>query len=153
QQRPLAEVKNDVRERLVQQRAIALAQAEGKAKLAAWQAAPASAALRPPVVLARNQPQGVPPAVLKAALSAPAGADTAAWTSADLGKDGFVVLRVNHVLARAEPDAAQARQEREQLAQLLARTESQAYLAQLRAHLKAQVLAKKSTDAASDAGK
>ncbi len=150
---PLEVVKDQVRERLVNERATALAHTEGQAKLAAWQAAPASAVLRPPLLLARNQPQGVPPAVLKSAFAALAGPSTAAWTSADLGNDGFVVVRVNRVLPRTMPDPAQAEQERLQVAQLSAQAETQAYLAYLRASMKTKVLAKKSAETTGVAGK
>ena len=84
--------------------------------------------------------------VLKAAFAAPAGPQTPAWTSADLGSEGFVVVRVNRVLERNQPSAEQAQQDTEQLKQLLANAETKAYLAALREQTKAQVLAKKLED-------
>ncbi|WP_101048236.1 SurA N-terminal domain-containing protein [Macromonas nakdongensis] len=144
QTQPLASVAAQVRERLVQQRAQEAARTEGRAQLAAWQAVPASAtALRAPVVVSRNDTQGLPPAVVAAALSVPAGASTAAWTGADLAAEGFAVVRVNKVLAREAIDDARARQEREQLAQLWAQTEAQAFLKALRARFQAKILEKK----------
>ncbi|HEX5806646.1 MAG TPA: SurA N-terminal domain-containing protein [Macromonas sp.] len=150
-ERPLDEVKQAVREVLVQQRALELAKAEGKAKLEAWPKSPDSAKLAAPVVVARNQLQGLPVPLLKAALSVPASANVAAWTGADLGKDGYAVVRVNRVLERAEPSAAEAEQERAQMSQMQAKAETLAYKNYLRKYLKAEVRVKKSEDSAAEA--
>ncbi len=70
--RPLAEVKDGVRERLVAQQSVAAALKDGQARLAALQAAPAEAL---PIVLtvSRAKAQGLPQPVLDAALRADAG--------------------------------------------------------------------------------
>lgn len=143
QVRPLAEVATDVRERLVQQRALEAARTEAQAQLLAWQALPAAAKLQAPVVVSRDGAQGLPPPAVVAALSAAAGPSTPAWTSADLGADGWMVLRVNRVLPRDQADATRAQQEREQLTQLWAQSESQAFLQALRARFKVKILEKK----------
>lgn len=142
--RPFDEVASAVRERLRQQRAEAAAREEGVARLAAWQAAPATASLRPAVVVSREDAQGLPPALITAALSAPAGTTTAAWTGVDLGADGYAVVRVNRVIERGAVDAARAQQEREQLAKLWSQAETQAYLQSLRARYNVKLLNKKS---------
>ncbi len=141
-------VAGQVRERLVADRAVAMAREEGQSKLAAWKAAPATAGLRAPVTVSRTDARGLPVAVITAAMSAPAGSDVAAWTSADLGAEGYVVVKVNRVLPRETVDEARASQEREQLLQLWSQAESQAYLQALRAKYKVQIL-EKSTSTAS----
>ena len=95
------------------------------------------------MVVSRIDDQGLPGPALGAALSASAGPSTAAWTSADLGADGVMVIRVNRVLEREAPDAVRASLERNQLAELWAQAEAQAYLQALRARYKVQVLAKR----------
>lgn len=145
---PLDEVRSEARERLVQQRALELARAEAQAKLIAWRDG-ASPALQPAVVISRLADQNVPAAALTAALAAAhAGPSTAAWTQADLGPEGMMVIRVNRVFPREAPDAAQASLERAQLAELWGEAEVQAYLQALRTRFNVQILAAR-TNAAS----
>lgn len=139
---PLDDVKAEVRERLLQQRAQEAAREEAQKQLAAWRDG-AQPRLQAPVVVSRIDDQGLPGPALGAALSASAGPSTAAWTSADLGADGVMVIRVNRVLEREAPDAVRASLERNQLAELWAQAEAQAYLQALRARYKVQVLAKR----------
>lgn len=138
----LDEVKTNVRERLLQQRALAAAKAEADARLTAWKGG-AEPRLQAPVVVSRLTDQNLPAEVLTAALSAQAGPSTAAWTLADLGDQGSVVIRVNRVIPRQAPDAAQATMERNQLAELVGRAESQAYIQALRARFKVEILAQR----------
>ena len=144
---PLDEVAAQVRQRLIGERSQALARAEGQAKLAAWKAAPAGANLRAPVTVSRTDAKGLPPEVVVAAMSAPAGTDVAGWAGADLGAEGYAVVRVNRVLPRDAVDAARAAQERQQLLQLWSQAESQAFLDALRARYKVQVLEKSQSSA------
>ena len=143
QQRPLADVLPQVREALLAERAQALAVEEGKARLAAWQQDASGAPLSPTQVVSRANPQGLPPAALTAALSAPAGPSVAAWAGVDLGPQGYWVLRVNRVLERQAPSAEQAAQERQQLVQLWAQAETRAYLQALRARYKTEIVTSK----------
>lgn len=141
--RPLTEVAAQVRERLLQQRALAAAVTEGQAKLAAWKAAPAQAALAAPVLVSRNALQGLPMPVVAAALSADVSATSPAWAGVDAGPAGYFVLQVRRSVPRPATVAAQAQQENAQLAQMWAQVESQAYLQALRQQFKAEVVAKK----------
>jgi len=139
---PLEAVRVQARELLLQRRAVAAARTEGQAQLAAWRKNPALAQLTPPVPVSRIEPLGLPPPVLNAALSAPAPtADAPTWSGVDLGADGFVVLRLNRVIERPAPEAQRATQERQQLAQLWAQAEAQAYLRALRTRLGVEILA------------
>jgi len=141
QQRPLAEVLPQVREAVLAERSQALAREEGQARLAAWQAdATGATGLSPAQRVSRANPQGLPAAALTAALAAPAGPSVSAWTGVDLGAQGYWVIRVNRVLDREPPVAAQAAQERQQLVQLWAQAETRAYLQALRTRYKAEIV-------------
>lgn len=139
--RPLAEVSAQVRQALVQQRALELAQAEGKAKLEAWKGA-AAASLPAAIVVSRQQAQGLPPPLVSALLSAPVAKGQPGWAGVDLGPQGYAVARVNQVLAPETLPAPQAEQGRQQLAQMWAQAEAQAYLEALKKHYKVKILIK-----------
>ena len=140
----LDEVRSDVRERLIQQRSLDKARAEAQERLTAWRDG-AAPALQSAVVISRLEDQNLPAPALTAALSADAGPSTAAWTQADLGPEGVMVIRVNRVLPREAPDAVQASMERGQLADLWGQAEMDAYLQALRARFNVQILATRTT--------
>ena len=149
--RPFDEVREEVRALLVAQRATALARQEGEAKLAAWkQGADASAALAAPVVVSRQQPQGLPRAVVEAVLRAPAE-PLPAWVGVDQGGRGFVVARIEKLLPR---DAAgvDPQQARTQLTQAWAQVEAMGYYEALKQRLRVKVDVKAPADSASVAG-
>lgn len=137
--RPLSEVTAQVKDRLTQQRAVELAVADGKAKLDAWKGG-ATASLPASVVVSRNQLQGLSPTLVGAALSAKVDGNAPAWAGVDLGQGGYAVIRVNKVLSRETPVAAQAEQERAQLGQLEAQAQADAYLSALKARYKVQIM-------------
>ncbi len=139
--RPLAEVSAQVRQALVQQRALELAQADGKAKLEAWKGG-AAASLPAAIVVSRQQAQGLPQPLVSALLSAPVAKGQPGWAGVDLGPQGYAVARVNQVLAPETLPAAQAEQGRQQLAQMWAQAEAQAYLEALKKHYKVKILIK-----------
>ncbi|MEY5098278.1 MAG: hypothetical protein RJA36_997 [Pseudomonadota bacterium] len=139
--RPLAEVAQQVRQSLIQQRARELAMAEGKARLEAWKGG-AAASLPAAVVVSRMQMQGLAQPVVAAALSAPLREGQPAWAGVDLGAQGYAVVRVNKALGREAPAQEQAQQERQQLGQLWGQAEVQAYLQALKSRYKAKILPK-----------
>jgi peptidyl-prolyl cis-trans isomerase D len=135
---PLAEVSNDVRERLVNSRATELAKKDGAAKLEAWKAQPDSAKLAAAVVVSRDQSQAISPVVLDKVMHV----DTStlpAWVGVDLGNQGYTVVRVNKVMERTEAKEEQVKQERGQYGQWVASAESQAYYEVLKNRYKAQI--------------
>jgi peptidyl-prolyl cis-trans isomerase D len=133
---PLAEVKDQVRERLIDAQSAALAVKEGQARLAALHAGGA-ADMPAAVVVARNKPQGLPKPLLDAALRADAS-KLPAIEGVDLGAQGYVVLRVNQVLPR-EPLPGGEEAARGQVAQAWASAEADAYLVALKRRYKAEV--------------
>ena len=139
---PLADVRTSVRDKVVAQKALALAKKDGAEKLAAWKAAPASAVMPAAVVASRDQPQNVPQPVLEAALRA----DTAAlpaWVGVDLGAEGYAIAKVNSVVPRPASVDATAKQERAQYSQMWSKAESLAYYNVLKDRYKTQIIAPK----------
>ena len=137
---PLVEVTPAVRERVVAARAYELAKKEGADKLAAWKAAPDSAAMPAPVEVSRVQAQNVPPAMLKAILRAETKA-LPHFVGVDLGPQGYAVVRINKVTARPEPTEAAAKQDRSQYSQWWSGAEGQAYFAVLKERFKVEMRA------------
>lgn len=139
--RPFDEVREEARALLVAKRAADLARQEGQAKLAAWkQGGDASAALAASVVVSRQQPQGLPRAVVDAVLRAPAEA-LPAWVGVDQGGRGFVVARVEKLLPR-EMAGVDPKQARDQLTQAWAQVEALGYYEALKQRLRVKVEAK-----------
>ncbi len=134
--RPLAEVKDGVRERVVAEQAAELARKEGQARLAELQKKPTET-LPTTLTVSRMQPQGLPREVLEAVLRADA-AKLPAVLGQDIGAAGYVVLRVTQVLARETPPGGDAPL-LQQYNQAWAAAESQAYLASLKKRFKAEV--------------
>lgn len=136
--RPLEEVKDQVRARLVAQRAAELARKEGEAKLAAWKAAPTGAALPAAIVVSRADTQKQPEPVVEAALRADPAA-LPAFVGVDLADQGYAVVKVNKAVPRDPPPADAAKQEASQYARSWANAESLAYYELLRERFKAQI--------------
>ncbi len=137
--RPFAEVRDSVRQQFVQSRALELARVEGQARLAAWKAQPDTASLGQPVVISRDQLQAQDQTLVDAALRADP-AKLPALLGVELGAEGYAVVRVNKIVPREAPPAEQARQTRQQFAQLRSQAEVQAYLAALKKEFKAEIL-------------
>jgi peptidyl-prolyl cis-trans isomerase D len=139
------EVKDKVRAQFVAEHAAALAKAEGEAKLVAWQADAAGASFGAPVTVSRQDAQAQPPAVVDVALRADAG-KLPALVGADLGAQGYAVVRVLKSVPRTAPAADQARQENDQFAQAVGAAESAAYYDMLKQRFKAEILVPKPGD-------
>jgi peptidyl-prolyl cis-trans isomerase D len=146
---PFADVRGRVRDSIVARRSIELAKKEGADNLAAWKANPASANFPPASVVSRDKPLNVPPQVLDGALRADAAA-LPALIGMDLGTEGYAVARINAVVTRPAPDAAQAKQEQAQYAQGWTNAEALAYYSGLKERFKAQILVPKPTRVALD---
>ena len=142
---PLADVKEQVRARVVSVQAAALAQAEGKARLAALQQAPQTDMGIEPRRISRLQIQELGKATTLAVL----GVDPKklpAFVGIDLGPDGYAVAKVQKVIGR-DPVVADAAQARNQYEQAWGDAETQAYFGALKVRLKVQVDAKATTKA------
>lgn len=144
---PFEEVKEKVRTQLIAERSAALAKAEGLAKLAAWQANPAGANLGAPITVSRLETQSQPAAVIESALRAD-GAKLPTLVGADLGAQGFAVVRVNKTVPRTPPSPEVAKQETEQVGQAVGAAETAAYYDMLKDRFKAEILVSKPSDSA-----
>ena len=63
-----------------------------------------------------------------------------AFVGVDLGAEGYAVVRVSKIVPREVQTAEQARQTRQQFAQLRSQAEVQAYMAALKKELQAEIL-------------
>ncbi len=149
--RPLAEVKEVVRQRWLAVRGAEEARKDGAAKLAAWKAAPASATLQGTVVVSRDPTQSPRQSVqlVEAALKA----DTTGlpvFVGVDLGAQGYAVVKVVKVMAREPAQEAAAQQERNQYAQWWTSAESLAYYNTLKERFKTEIKVAKPTRATPD---
>jgi peptidyl-prolyl cis-trans isomerase D len=148
-----AEVKDRARQRLVEERAAALARQEGEARVAALKTGNSTEPLPIVVTVSRAQAQGMPRLLMDAALRADAD-KLPAVTGVDLGADGYFVVRVMQVLPRETPPGGDAPL-RAQYAQAWGVAETEAYLASLKKRYKADVTPAAATpaDAAASAAR
>ena len=122
---PLADIRDNVKTRLVLRQAADMAKKEGTEKLAQWKTTAPSSLPASTIVTREGQPT-VPNELLNAVLQA----DTSklpAWVGVDLGAKGYAAVRISQVLPRAPSESANAAQEKQQFGQMLARAENQAY--------------------------
>jgi peptidyl-prolyl cis-trans isomerase D len=134
---PLADVREQVRARVVGVQAAALAQAEGKARLAALQQSPQTDMGIEPLRISRLQIQELGKATTLAVL----GVDPKklpAFVGVDLGREGYVVAKVQKVIGR-DPVVSDVAQARNQYEQAWSDAETQSYLGALKVRLKVQV--------------
>jgi peptidyl-prolyl cis-trans isomerase D len=134
---PLAEVKDRVRERVVEVQAAALARSEGEARVTALRAAPSAEPLPAVMTVSRAQAEGLPKPLLDAALHADP-AKLPYVTGVNLGVQGYVVLRVMQVLPREVPPGGEDSL-RTQYAQAWAMAEADAYVSALKKRYKADI--------------
>jgi peptidyl-prolyl cis-trans isomerase D len=134
--RPLAEVKDAVRERVLASQAAAAARAEGQKRLAELQKSPAES-IGNAVTVSRARDEGVPRPLLEAVLKADA-AKLPAVVGVDLGEQGYAIARVTQVLPREAAPGGDATL-RQQYARSWAEAESAAYLESLKKRFKAEL--------------
>jgi peptidyl-prolyl cis-trans isomerase D len=138
QTRPLAEVRDGVRARLVAQRSAELAREAGEKQLAAWQSGADTATLPPALTVSRDNAQGLSAQVLNAVLSANPQ-QLPAWVGVNQGEQGYTVVRVDQVLPRQPREGAMANEELQQYSQWWAGAEGQAYYELLKQRFKVEV--------------
>ena len=147
--RPLAEVKDIVRQRWLAKRGAEEARKDGIAKLAAWKSAPATAVLPETLAVSRDQPQKQPMQVVDAALRADA-TTLPALAGVDLGAQGYVIVKVLKVLPREASLETAAKQERTQYTQWWTSAESLAYYNGLKDRFKTEIKVAKPVRAKAD---
>ncbi|MGI4861495.1 MAG: SurA N-terminal domain-containing protein [Janthinobacterium lividum] len=140
---PLEQVREAVRNKLVDTQAAELARQDGAARLQAFEKAPtgtaALAGFSPVAKVTRSDAQGVPPAAMAPIFKANA-AKLPAFVGIDLPDGGgYAIYRINQVTAGAPVDAAHMSAITQQLAQISAQGEVSAYLAALRKRTKVKI--------------
>ncbi|MBW0170179.1 MAG: SurA N-terminal domain-containing protein [Hydrogenophaga sp.] len=137
--RPLAEVRDEVRRRLVATRSAELARAEGEKQLQAAKSGADVKGLGAATAVSRENAQGLALPVLTAALSADSKA-LPAWVGVNLGDQGYVVVKVEKVLPRDVRPAQALSQEVQQYSQWWASAENEAYVETLKERFKVRIL-------------
>ena len=132
---PLASIKDTVRARYVAEQAAELARKDGAAKLAELQKSKSTAGFGAEMKLSRTDAQSVSPPALSAIFKADAS-KLPAYVGVDLGESGYAIYRVNAVLPGAPIDPARLTAAQQQLSQISAQADMQAYIDALRARSK-----------------
>ena len=146
---PLAEVKDNVRQRWLAQRGAEEAKKDGIAKLAAWKLDSAAVVWSETMAVSRDQPQKQPAQVVDAALRAD-GAALPALVGIDLGAQGYAIVKVAKVLPREVALEAAAKQERGQYTKFWTSAESLAYYNVLKERFKTEIKVAKPVRAKAD---
>jgi len=136
----LAEVKDLVKRNLTQDKAAEMAKTQGEQKLAALKINADS--LPGAIVISREKTQNQRPQVIDAALRADPN-QLPVLNGVDLGAQGYSVVRVTKVLAPEADSKVLIAQAQQQFTQLWGSAETQAYLAQLKRMMKAEILVTK----------
>jgi peptidyl-prolyl cis-trans isomerase D len=136
---PLADVKDLVKRSLTQDKAAEMAKAQGEQKVASLKTS--ADGLPTAVVLSREKNQKQLPQVVDAVLRADPN-KLPAVSGVDLGAQGYAVIRVTKVLP-PEDNKDLMKQAQQQFTQLWGSAETLAYLAELKALLKTEILVAK----------
>ena len=139
---PLADIKDNVRQRWLAQRSAEEARKDGAAKLADWKTTPAHATLNAPVLVSREQTQQLPIQIVDGALRADSSA-LPVFVGVDLGSQGYAIVKIDKVIVRDAPAEAVAKQERSQYTQWWTSAETLAYYNGLKQGVKAEILVAK----------
>ena len=139
---PLADVKEFVKRALTQEKAAEMAKAQGEQRLAALKASSGADKLPNAIVISREKTQSQLPKVVDAALRADPN-KLPSVSGVDLGVQGFAVVRVTKVLPPEAENKELMLQAQQQFTQLWGTAETQAYIAQLKTMLKAEILVTK----------
>ena len=139
---PLAEVKEFVKRALTQEKAAELAKAQGEQRLTALNASTGADNLPNAIVISREKTQRQLPKVIDAVLRADPN-KLPSVSGVDLGVQGFAVVRVTKILPPEAENKELMVQAQQQFTQLWGTAETQAYIAQLKTKLKAEILVPK----------
>ncbi|MPV55423.1 peptidylprolyl isomerase [Burkholderia sp. HI2761] len=124
-------IKDVVRQKVIAEQAAELAKKDGAAKLAELQKSKSTDGLAAAQKVSRTQAQGLTPAALSAVYKVDAKT-LPAYVGVDLGADGYAIYRVNAVIPGSAVDPQQLAAAQQQMAQVDAQSEGEAYLAALR---------------------
>ena len=134
----LDKIKDAVRQKVIAQQSAELAQKDGEAKLADLQKSKSTAGFSSALKVSRNDAQGVPPAALSAIYKVDAQ-KLPTYVGVDLGSDGYAIYRVNAIVPPTAVDPQHLAGAQQQIAQVDAQAQMQAYLDSLRARSKVKL--------------
>jgi peptidyl-prolyl cis-trans isomerase D len=126
-----AAVKDAVHQKVVAQQAAEMARKDGEAKLAELQKSKSTDGFSSALKVTRNDAQGLPPSALSAVFKADS-TKLPAYVGVDLGNDGYAIYRVNSVTNGQAAEGPRLAAAQQQLAQVGAQSQVQAYLDALR---------------------
>ncbi|MBC8748169.1 MULTISPECIES: SurA N-terminal domain-containing protein [Paraburkholderia] len=124
-------VKDAVRQKVIAGQSNEAAHKDGIAKLAEFEKSKSTTGFSSPLKVSRNDAQGVPPAALSAIYTVDAQ-KLPAYVGVDLGDDGYAIYRVNQIVPPAPTDAQHLAAAQQQIAQVDAQSQAEAYLKALR---------------------
>ncbi|CAN0621611.1 peptidyl-prolyl cis-trans isomerase D [Burkholderia multivorans] len=131
-------VKDAVRQQVIAEQAADLAKKDGAAKLAELQKSKSTVGFGAAGTISRAQSHGVPPVAMSAIYKVDAKT-LPAYVGVDLGAGGYAIYRVNAVIPGSAVDPQQLAAAQQQMAQVDAQSEGEAYLAALRARSKVKL--------------
>ena len=137
--RPFDEVKAQVRDRVVQVEATALAKKAGEAKLAELKAKDDATGFSATQTVSRAKSQGVNPALFLAVMKADAS-KLPAYVGVEVPNQGYGVLRIVRVVQPTKVDDAKRQAEKQQITAALAQEEMEAYIDVLKQKAKVKIL-------------
>jgi peptidyl-prolyl cis-trans isomerase D len=137
--RPFEEVKDEVRRQVTQAEAAKLAVKAGEARLAELKAKPGDAGFGAAKTVSRGKADGLPENLLAVVMKADAG-KLPAFVGTELPGQGYAIVRINKVAQPEKPDQAKRQAGQEQLGNMLAQQEMQAYVDVLKEKAKAKIL-------------
>jgi peptidyl-prolyl cis-trans isomerase D len=136
--RPFAEVTADVRSSVLAQQSADLARKAGETRLAELRKSKSTDGFAPAITVSRNDAQKLSPAVVGAVFKADANA-LPQYVGVDRGADGYAIYRVERIVPGPAPDAQRVLGAQQQLAQMSAQADTQAWLGTLRAAGKVKI--------------
>lgn len=139
---PFVEVKEFVKRALTQEKAAEMAKAQGEQRLSALKASTGADNLPNAFVISREKTQKQLPKVVDAVLRADPN-KLPSVSGVDLGSQGFAVVRVTKILPPEAENKELMMQAQQQFTQLWGTAETQAYIAQLKTQMKAEILVPK----------
>jgi peptidyl-prolyl cis-trans isomerase D len=138
--RPLAEVADQIRQRVTQEEELRLARQAGEAKLAALKASGDATGFGDVKVLSRTMTTD--PGINRAAALAVLKADVSklpAYVGVDIPGQGYGVYRIVKVSQPAQPDVARRKQEAEQIGRAIGNSETYGFVEALKHKAKAKI--------------
>jgi peptidyl-prolyl cis-trans isomerase D len=137
--RPLAEVQDQIRQRVTQEEEMRLARQAGEAKLAALKASGDATGFGETKVLSRTMQQTpIVPAAAIAVLKADVS-KLPAYVGVELPGQGYGVYRIGKVSLPAQPDQARRKQEADSIARAVGNEEMYGYIEALKKKAKAKL--------------